>query len=132
MSTSSGTFTIGAAAKAAGITTRATRLYEARGLIDARRTTSGYRQFTSDDVETLAFIRRARSLGLSLDAIGEIIELAETGPPCDRTRALLAERVSQIDAAMEDLARLRATIVRAQDTSCGTGNRCGVIEQTDG
>ncbi len=129
---SSGTFTIGEAAKAAGITTRATRLYEARGLIDAGRTASGYRQFTDQDVETLAFIRRARSLGLSLDAIREIVELAETGPPCDRTRALLAERVSQIDAAMDDLARLRATIVRAQDTRCGTGNRCGVIEQTDG
>lgn len=128
---SSGTFTIGEAAKAAGVTARAARLYEARGLIDAGRSASGYRQFTEDDVETLAFIRRARGLGLSLDAVAEIVELAETGPPCDRTRALLAERVTQIDAAMDDLTRLKATIVRAQQTRCGTGNRCGVIEQTD-
>lgn len=129
---STATYTIGEAAKAAGITTRAARLYEARGLVDpAARSAAGYRIFTDDDVEVFAFIRRARTLGLSLDAIAEISTIAEHGAPCDRTRALLADRVAEIDTAIADLQRLRATITRAQRAPIDqtTGSRCAVIDQ---
>jgi len=130
MATSSGaTYTIGETAKAAGVTTRAVRLYETRGLLaPVARTASGYRLFTDEDVNVLAFVRRARALGLSIDAIGEIVALAETGPPCARTRALLTERVAQIDAAIDDLTRLRDTIVQAQSAPSPPGGTCGVIE----
>lgn len=124
-----GSYTVGEAAKAAGVTTRAVRLYEAKGLVpEPLRTNSGYRLFTDEDVETLAFVRRARSLGLSLDSIGEIMQIAKNGAPCDRTRSLLDQRVAQIDATMEDLRRLRETIVAAQRIECGNGNLCAVIE----
>ncbi len=127
-----GSYTIGEAATAAGVTTRAVRLYESRGLVPVPdRTSAGYRLFTDDDIETLAFIRRGRSLGLSLDAIAEIITISEDGRPCcDRTRALLAQRVNEIDAAMADLQRLRETITRAQQVEVdqSPGSRCAVIE----
>ncbi len=128
-----GTFTIGQAAKESGTTPRAVRLYESRGLVaSAERTTSGYRVFTDDDVEALTFIRRARSLGLSLDAIAEIMEISQRGIPCcDRTRALLADRLTEIDAAITDLELLRQTVVAAQELEVDqtTGARCAVIEQ---
>ena len=67
-------YTIGEAAKTAGVTRRAVRLYESKGLLPVPdRTGSGYRLFTDDDIAILAFIRRGRSLGLSLDAIAEIL-----------------------------------------------------------
>ncbi|MBA3289047.1 MAG: MerR family transcriptional regulator [Acidimicrobiia bacterium] len=124
-------YTIGEAAKAA-VTPRAVRFYESRGLFDApERTRSGYRLFTDDDVEVLAFIRRGRSLGLSLDAIAEIIQISERGAPCERTDALLAKRLTEIDAAIADLRRQRAVIDDARrikvDHSVGSG--CAVIEQ---
>lgn len=127
-----GTYSVGEAARAAGVSTRAVRLYEAKGLLaEPGRTSAGYRVLTDDHVDTLEFIRRGRSLGLSLNDIGEIMDIAASGRPCcDRTRALLARRVSQIDAAIADLTRLRATIVDAQlmpvDQVAGT--RCAVIE----
>ncbi len=124
-----GTYTVGEAATAAGVTARAVRLYEAKGLVsESMRSTSGYRLFNDEDVETLAFVRRARSLGLSLDAIAEIINISRYGAPCERTRALLDQRVAEIDAAMNDLLRLRETIVAAQRIECGEGTRCAVIE----
>jgi len=124
-----GTYTVGEAATAAGVTARAVRLYEAKGLVpESMRSTSGYRLFNDEDVETLAFVRRARSLGLSLDAIAEIINISRYGAPCERTRALLDRRVAEIDAAMNDLLRLRETIVAAQRIECGEGTRCAVIE----
>ena len=126
-----GTYTIGEAANAAGLTTRAVRLYEARGLIaEPPRTSAGYRLFTDQDVETLAFVRRGRTLGLSLDAIADIMAISQNQAPCERTRALLDQRVAEIDATIDDLQRLRETIVTAQRTDCGSGaaTRCAVIE----
>lgn len=124
-----GTYTVGEAAKAAGVTARAVRLYEAKGLVsELRRSMSGYRLFNDEDVETLAFVRRARSLGLSLDAIAEIIDISRNGAPCERTRALLDQRLAEIDATMADLLRLREAITAAQAIECGVGTRCAVIE----
>lgn len=90
---------------------------------------------SDSDVETLGFIRRARGLGLSLDAIAEIIEISRGGvAPCARTHALLAQRITEIDAAIADLRSLRATIINAQRASVdqGTGSLCPVIEQAPG
>lgn len=126
------TYTIGEAAQAAGVTARAVRLYESKGLVRAfDRTGSGYRVLTDDHVEALRFVRRGRSLGLSLDAIAEVIEIAASGEPCcDRTKALLRERVAEIDAAISDLRSLRQTIVATQrtDVDQSAGARCAVIE----
>lgn len=130
------THMVGDAAAAAGLTARAVRLYESKGLLhSAERTSSGYRLFTDDDIEVLAFIRRGRSLGLSLDAIAEIIAISANGASCcDRTQALLAQRLAQIDMAIADLQRLRARIANAQQVPAGqgrssAGSRCVVIEQ---
>lgn len=125
-------YTIGEAATAAGVTPRAIRLYESKGLVAAPvRTESGYRLFTDDDIEVFAFIRQGRSLGLSLDAIAEIVEASKLGAPCDRTAVLLAQRLSEIDAAIADLRRLRTTIRHAQRANVdqSSGARCAVIEQ---
>jgi len=126
-------YTIGEAAKAAGVTARAVRLYESKGLCaSADRTASGYRVFTDDDIASLTFVRCARHLGLSLDAIAEIMAVADEGAsPCERTRALLAQRVNEIDAAIADLQLLRARIVTAQtaDLAQVPASRCAVIEQ---
>lgn len=128
-----GTYTIGEAAEAAGVTTRAVRLYETKGLVPPpERTPSGYRVFTDAHVEVLEFVRRGRSLGLSLDAIAEIMDISASGQPCcDRTKDLLAQRLGQIDAAIADLQQLRQAISRAQNVTAdqASGNRCVVIEQ---
>ncbi|CAN5869905.1 Cu(I)-responsive transcriptional regulator [soil metagenome] len=126
------TYTIGDAARAAGVTPRAIRLWESRGLMpESDRTDSGYRVFTDADVEVLEFIRRGRGLGLSLDAIAEVMDIAASGEPCcDRTQSLLAQRVAEIDAAIVDLRRLRETVVVAQraEVDQRAGARCAVIE----
>ncbi len=128
-----GTYTIGEAADAAGVTTRAVRLYETKGLVPPpERTPSGYRVFTHTHVEALAFVRRGRSLGLSLDAIAEIMDISASGQPCcDRTKDLLTQRLGEIDAAIADLQQLRQAISRAQDVTAdqASGNLCVLIEQ---
>lgn len=127
-----GTFTVGQAARAAGVSARAVRLYEAKGLVPAsRRTGNGYRVLTDEHVEALRFVRSGRSLGLSLDAIAEIMDVADRGEGCcDRTMAMLADRVQEIDTAIADLHRLRETIVAVQHAKVDQrgSTRCAVIE----
>ena len=58
---------IGQLARAAGVTDKTIRFYEQIGVLPAaRRGASGYRQYSRSDVDRLVFIRRGRTLGLSL------------------------------------------------------------------
>ncbi len=79
--------TVGQVAEAAGVSAKAVRLYEARGLLPpATCSAAGYRVFDESDVDPVRFIRRARSLGLSLDAAAEILATRRSGKvPCART-----------------------------------------------
>src|SRR2546423_3276795 len=68
------------------------------------------------------------SLGLSLDGIAEIINLAEREVPCERTGTMLDRRVDEIDQAIDDLRRLRARITDARNRPAHTSGRCSMIE----
>ena len=59
---------IGQASKASGVSAKMIRYYEFIGLLPpADRRDSGYRDYGSNDVHRLTFVRRARELGFSID-----------------------------------------------------------------
>ena len=67
---------IGDAANRSGVSAKMIRYYEQIGLIpNARRTTSGYREYEPRDVHMLRFIARARDLGFSIADITELLDL---------------------------------------------------------
>lgn len=109
--------TIGQAAAAAGVTRKAMRVYEARGLLPASaRTAAGYRLYDKHDVELLAFIRRARGLGLHLDDIREVIAIRDGGTaPCSAVRSMLDARIAEVDAAVTDLLALRQSLAETRE-----------------
>jgi len=101
--------TVGQAARRAGLTAKAVRLYEARGLLPpAERTSSGYRCYTEHDIQLLRFIRQARDLGLSLAEIRTIIGLrrGET-PPGREVITLLQAHLDAIDHKISNLRALQ-------------------------
>jgi MerR family transcriptional regulator, copper efflux regulator len=106
------TWTMGKAAQAAGLSRKALRVYEAKGLLPAtERSDAGYRLYSDDDIAVLRFIRRARTLGLSLDEIGDILDLRRGGAaPCRYVVALLEERIREVDRTITELRRLRSTL----------------------
>lgn len=126
------TFTVGQAAQAAGVSAKAVRLYEAKGLLpQAERSDAGYRLYTDDDVATLRFIRQARTLGLRLDEIGDIIAMREGGTtPCQHVLRLLDQHVADIDRTIGELRQLRTTLIRTRATAASntTAGVCGIIE----
>ncbi|WP_106820148.1 MerR family transcriptional regulator [Janibacter massiliensis] len=127
--------TIGQAARAAGVTRKPVRVYEAKGLLpEVARSTAGYRLYTPADVELLTFIRRARALGLHLDDVREVLEIRHGGtPPCDAVRDLLDARIEEVDTAVDDLIALRKTLVdtrrAADERACEPASPvCSIIE----
>lgn len=134
--TSSTMMTVGAAADAAGVSAKAVRLWESKGLLPpAERTASGYRLFTANDVEILRFIRQAKALDLTLAEIAEILDLQHHGAvPCDRVTDLLDSHIDQIDQTIADLRRLRGSLDGARRTARESRRRgepavvCCIIE----
>jgi MerR family transcriptional regulator, copper efflux regulator len=71
-----GLMDIGAAAKRSGVSAKMIRHYEAIGLLPkVARTFANYRIYTDNDVHTLRFIKRARTLGFSMEDIKELLAL---------------------------------------------------------
>ncbi|MCW5720189.1 MAG: Cu(I)-responsive transcriptional regulator [Devosia sp.] len=74
---------IGQAADASGVSAKMIRYYEQIGLIrPPHRTDSNYRVYGSDEVHVLRFIRRARTLGFSIEETGALLALWQ-----DKSRA---------------------------------------------
>jgi MerR family transcriptional regulator, copper efflux regulator len=129
--------TIGQAAAAAGLTRKALRVYEAKGLLPpATRTPTGYRLYDHRDVELLTFIRRARTLGLHLDDIRKVLAIRNGGiPPCAAVRDMLDQRIADIDTTVEELLSLRRSLLgtRRRADNCCTEDKpatvCSAIEE---
>src|SRR5216684_2401483 len=102
------TWTVGKAAQAAGLSPKAVRLYEAKGLLPAAgRTGAGYRTYTDHDIATLRFIRQAKTLGLSLAEIRDILDIRRGGTaPCRHVLGLLDQRIREVDRVITELRQL--------------------------
>jgi DNA-binding transcriptional MerR regulator len=111
--------TVGAAAETVGVSPKAVRLWESKGLLPpAERTEAGYRIFTEDDLNVLHFIRQAKALGLHLDEIKDILDLQRGGEqPCGRVLALLDAHLTEIDQRLRDLKRLRRSLSDARSAA---------------
>jgi Cu(I)-responsive transcriptional regulator len=71
-----GLLDIGRASKASGVSVKMTRHYESIGVLKkVARTFANYRVYTGNDVHTLRFIKRARTLGFPVEDIRELLSL---------------------------------------------------------
>lgn len=72
---------IGDVATRAGVNTQTLRYYERRGILGGpKRSASGYREYPTDTVRLVRFIKRAQELGFTLTEIEELITLRQTTP----------------------------------------------------
>lgn len=103
---------IGQAAEASGVNAKMIRYYEQIGLIEPPgRSHSGYRVYAEPNVHTLRFVRRARSLGFSVDETGSLLALWR-----DRSRAsadvktLVLTHVAELEEKAAALQAMAATL----------------------
>jgi MerR family copper efflux transcriptional regulator len=104
---------IGEVAIRSGIPVKTIRYYEDIGLLKStvQRSESGYRLFGSQVLNRLAFIKRAQSLGLSLNEIQDILNIHDSGQlPCGAVKEHLEAKVEAISKQIESLEILRADL----------------------
>jgi DNA-binding transcriptional MerR regulator len=101
---------IGELADRTGTTTRALRYYEAQGLLSARRTSNGYRDYGSADVRIVTEIRSLLAIGFSLEDTRPFVECLQAGNPsgdaCPNSVAVYRRKLAEIDDCLN---RLEAT-----------------------
>jgi DNA-binding transcriptional MerR regulator len=107
-------FFIGDVAKKFGLNPRTIRYYEAIGILPrAARSESGYRVYDDETIKRLEFILKAKTLGLKLDEIKEILLLHEKGEvPCECTKEFIRNKIIEIEGKINDLAELKERLAR--------------------
>jgi MerR family transcriptional regulator, copper efflux regulator len=125
---------IGEIARESGVGVEALRFYESRGLIEpVTRSRSGYRLYDASALSRLRFIKKAQSIGFTLDEIAQIIsESAHGHVPCADVRRLAAEKLTALEERIRQLQRyrreLRETVDAWEQQGEIDGEVCGLIE----
>ena len=104
-------YTVGALAKASGLTVRTLHHWDAIGLlVPAERAGNGYRRYGREDVARLYRILALRRLGLSLDEIAAALE--HEGP---ELQAAVRAHLARVEEQLAATAQLRDRLVRILD-----------------
>ncbi|MFG6442448.1 MerR family transcriptional regulator [Roseateles sp. LKC17W] len=101
------------------------RFYEKRGLLQARRSANGYRDYPEEAVQWLGYVRTAQQLGFTLAEIAADLPLLTQGEDAGPTlRATLKRKLADIDARITALQGLRAGLAARLAETPDTGTSC--------
>lgn len=121
--------TIGTLAKRSGVNVETIRYYQRRHLLqEPSKPTGGYRHYSSETVKRVRFIKRAQTLGFTLEEISGLLGLDER-QACRETRDIAAQKLTLIEGKISDLSRMKkalSRLVSACDAS-SAGESCPII-----
>lgn len=126
-----GSFTIGHLARATGAKAEMIRYYERIGIMpEPARSGGNYRVYSEDHARRLAFVRRCRDLGFTLEQVRDLLRLSDQRDrPCDEVDAIARQHLAAVESKIGDLSRL-AQELRHISSQCRGGaiSDCRVIE----
>lgn len=112
--------TIGTLAKRAGVHVETIRYYQRRNLLqEPVKPEAGFRHYTADTVKRIRFIKRAQTLGFTLEEIDGLLVLNQR-KACAETRGIAAHKLKLIEKRITDLTKMKKALshlIRACDAS---------------
>ena len=127
--------TIGRVAAAAGVNVETIRYYQRRRLLEEpAKPSGGYRHYPMEMVKRIRFIKRAQSLGFTLEDVAGLLQLNDSDA-CTKTRHLATRKLTLIEQKIHELAAIRDALAELVDQCDRKRKRgaCPIIEilQTD-
>ena len=126
---------IGELSKRSGVNIETIRYYERiKMLPPPPRTASGRRVYGSYEARILAFIRRSRELGFSLDEIRALLRLGgpQKAASCREVREIAAHHLEDIRAKLSDLKKLERLLAKTVARCSGNmAPDCPILEILD-
>ena len=124
-------YSIGELGRLTNTKTPTIRYYEQIGLLAATERTQGnQRRYDDSARQRLSFVRHARDLGFSLDAIRDLLSLSDhPEQSCASADAIAREQLAAVDGRIANLTRLRDELTR-MIAMCAGGSvgDCRVIQ----
>ncbi|WP_225849056.1 redox-sensitive transcriptional activator SoxR [Streptomyces sp. HPF1205] len=124
---------IGELSARSGMAPSALRYYEELGLIHSERTSGGRRRYRRATLRRLAFIRAARTIGLSLDEVSACLARLPAGqvPTAAEWSEVARTWERRIDDRIAELQRLKAKLTGCVGCGCLSLTRCALYNAGD-
>jgi MerR family copper efflux transcriptional regulator len=126
---------IGQAAEASGISSKMIRYYEDIGLISpVGRSRANYRVYTQEDVHHLRFVKRARSLGFSMEEVGLLLSLwRDKSRESSAVKQVAQRHIAELEQKISEM-RTMVTTLEELANACEGDHRpdCPILDQLGG
>ena len=129
--------TIGDLAEETGVQPKTIRFYEGRGLLPPpRRSDSGYRLYSDQDIRRLQLNRASRSLGLSVRDFRDLMATVQherCGSFQGQAARLMVDKLRQVEAKIQEMTALKQQLEKTMQRleQSAAGRNSGVLECTD-
>ena len=125
---------IGQASERSGISPKMIRYYEQIGLLDtAKRSNSGYRIYSNQDIKNLCFLRQARDLGFSSKQMKELLNLwKNTDRQSADVNKLTLKHIETLNRKIAQLQDMVSLLQISADHCSGDENaECAILEDLE-
>jgi len=126
---------IGEASEASGVSAKMIRYYEQIGLISpATRADNNYRLYDDQEVHNLRFIKRARTLGFSLEETEALLKLwQDKARESSAVKAIALTHIADLERKIEDMKSMVKTLSHLAHC-CGGDHRpdCPILDDLAG
>ena len=122
---------IGKAAKLSNLTVKTVRYYADIGLArPLKNKSTGYRDFSKDDLARLQFVAKARKFNFSIQECEELLSLySDKNRSSKEVKALTLDKISEIDAKLIELKDLRCQLSFLANNCKGNDRpECPILE----
>lgn len=131
-----GSLSSGELADLAGVSRDTLRHYERKGVLPRPlRGHNGYRQYPPETLQRVQLVRRALSVGFTLDELARVLKVRDAGgAPCEEVRKLAAQKLQNVEDQLRELTALRDDLQNtlkdwdARLTRRAQGKRANLLE----
>ncbi|NYU11307.1 Cu(I)-responsive transcriptional regulator [Enterobacteriaceae bacterium CCUG 67584] len=122
-------------AKKTGLTSKAIRFYEEKGLVTPPlRSENGYRSYTQKHLDELTLLRQARQVGFNLDECGDLVTLFnDPARHSADVKSRTLDKVAEIERHIVELQAMRDWLLALAESCPGDESAdCPIIDNLSG